>query len=293
MKRRDEVLVGLLLFVAIAAGLAGTLWLVRGGLARGYDMYARFPWGAGLKVGQPVLLAGVNIGFVKRVELDPNGTLVVTMSVQRDYQVPVGTTAEVQPNGIFGDQLIALTPERAVTEYLPVGDTIPVGAGSPGVGELLAGADSVESDVMALTAEARRTFVDSGGMREVRATVRELSTLVASLTEVATAQSAQLTATQEALRRTLAAVDSSVVDSTLRAMRTTGSELAALTAELRTTQAQAARVLAKVDSGRGTVGRLMNDPAVYARVDTLLMRLDSLVGDLKANPRKYVNLRIF
>jgi phospholipid/cholesterol/gamma-HCH transport system substrate-binding protein len=161
------------------------------------------------------------------------------------------------------------------------------------VGELLAGADSVESDVMALTAEARRTFVDSGGMREVRATVRELSTLVASLTEVAAAQSAQLTATQEALRRTLAAVDSTVVDSTLRAMRTTGSELAALAAELRTTQAQAARVLAKVDSGPGTVGRLMNDPAVYARVDTLLMRLDSLVVDLKANPRKYVNLRIF
>jgi hypothetical protein len=37
----------------------------------------------------------------------------------------------------------------------------------------------------------------------------------------------------------------------------------------------------------------MNDPAVYARVDTLLMRLDSLTLDFKKNPRKYINLKIF
>jgi phospholipid/cholesterol/gamma-HCH transport system substrate-binding protein len=293
MKRRDEVLVGLLLFVAIAAGLAGTLWLVRGGLSRGYDMYARFPWGAGLKVGQPVLLAGVNIGFVKQVALDPNGTLVVTLSVNDEYEVPVGTTAQVEPNGIFGDQLIALTPVRASTEYLPKGDTIPTGAGSPGVGELLAGADSLESDVMALTAEARRTFVDSGGIRELRGVVQDLAGLVASLTAVAEAQSAQLTETQAALRRTLAAVDSGVVDSTLRAVRATSANLAAVSGDLRETQAQLGRVLAKVDSGPGTAARLLNDPAVYARLDTLLARLDSLALDLRANPRRYINLRIF
>jgi hypothetical protein len=32
---------------------------------------------------------------------------------------------------------------------------------------------------------------------------------------------------------------------------------------------------------------------VYARLDTLLLRVDSLVLDLKTNPKKYINLRIF
>ena len=57
MKRRDELLVGLLLLVAVALALGGTIWIARGGLKRGYPMYSQFPWGAGLKPGQQVLLA--------------------------------------------------------------------------------------------------------------------------------------------------------------------------------------------------------------------------------------------
>ena len=58
MKRRDEVLVGIFLTVAIAIALLGTLWLVRGGLSSGYPLYTKFAWGQNLKPGQPVLLAG-------------------------------------------------------------------------------------------------------------------------------------------------------------------------------------------------------------------------------------------
>ena len=69
MKRRDEVLVGIFLTVAVAIALLGTLWLVRGGLSSGYPLYARFAWGQNLKPGQPVLLAGVNVGAVADVTL--------------------------------------------------------------------------------------------------------------------------------------------------------------------------------------------------------------------------------
>ena len=67
MKRRDELLVGLLLIFAVTVGVLGTIWLVRGGLREGYPLYARFPWGSGLKQGQPVLLAGVSVGTVAPV----------------------------------------------------------------------------------------------------------------------------------------------------------------------------------------------------------------------------------
>ncbi len=293
MKRRDEVLVGLLLIVSVAAGVAGTVWLARGGLSAGYDMYARFPWGAGLKNGQPVLLAGVNVGFVKGVKLDPAGSLVVTLAVQKEYRVPDGTTAAVEPNGIFGDQLIALTPTLGASTYMAAGDTIPTGAGTPTTGDLLAKGDSIARDVEALTGALRAEFVSGGGIADLRKVTGEMAALVAELGQIATAQSRELTITQQQLRATLAAVDSAVVDSTMRSIRTSTANVAAITEELQVAQAQVRSMLTKLDNGTGTAGKLLNDPSVYARLDMLLMRLDSLAIDVKANPRRYINLRVF
>lgn len=292
-KRRDEVLVGLLLMVALALALGGTIWIARGGLAKGYTMHARFPWGAGLKQGQPVLLAGVQVGFVDKVALIPDGTLDVTLQVQDQYRIPSGTTASVEANGIFGDMLIALTPVKGIEGKMAEGDTIPTGAGSPGVAQLLEKGDSIALNVRALSDEARRQFVDSGGVREVRQTVADLTKLVAQLSTVAAEQSRQLTLTQSQLRKTLSSVDSATVDSTLVNLRATSASFEQLSRDFRETNTQVQSLLQKVNTGPGTAGRLMNDPAVYARVDTLLARLDSLAIDLKKNPRKYINLKIF
>ena len=56
MKRRDEVLVGMVSTVSIVMGFIGALWLARGGLAPGYPLYSKFAWGAGLKQGDAVAL---------------------------------------------------------------------------------------------------------------------------------------------------------------------------------------------------------------------------------------------
>ena len=293
MKRRDEVLVGLLLVAAVVIGLGGTIWIARGGLARNYPMYARFNWGAGLKQGQPVLLAGVQIGFVDRVELDPNGTLVVGLKVQQQYRVPKGSTATVQANGIFGDQLIAIKPVVGQKEYMLQGDTIPTGQGSPGTAELLSKGDSIASDVRALTGKVRAEFVDGGGMQDVRATITQLTRLVAQMSRVMTEQSTQLTRTQDALRNTIASVDTAKIDSTLTNVRAMSASLEQLSRELKQTNAQVQTVVAKVSSGDGTVGKLMNDDAIYRRLDSVLLRVDSLMADIKNNPRKYINLKIF
>jgi phospholipid/cholesterol/gamma-HCH transport system substrate-binding protein len=52
-------------------------------------------------------------------------------------------------------------------------------------------------------------------------------------------------------------------------------------------------VITKINTGRGTVGLLVNDPRMYHNTDSLLTELRSLVADFKAHPKKYVNLRVF
>lgn len=292
-KRRDELLVGLLLLFAVVLGIGGTIWIARGGLASGYPMFARFPWGAGLKQGQPVLLAGVQVGYVDKVQLIPDGTISVQLQMQSQYQVPAGSTATVQANGIFGDMLIALTPVVGQKGYMASGDTIPTGKGSPGPAELLSKGDSIFANVRALTDETRMQFVEGGGMKDMRRTVADLTRLVAQLSDVTAEQSRQLTLTQQTVRRTLSSIDSAKVDSTVKNLQAASAQLDALARDFKQTNGQVQGVLDKVSNGTGTAARLLNDPSVYARMDTLLLRVDSLMADLKRNPKKYINLRIF
>jgi len=294
MKRRDEVSVGALFIITIVLGLGGTLWIARGGLSRGYEMYAKFPWGAGLKVGQPVLLAGVNIGFVNDVDLDPNGTLLVKMSIKKDYRIPINTTATVAANGIFGDQLIALTPVRATTQSMPEKDTIPTGISAAGIADLVAKGDSITKNVNVLTASLRSQFVDSGGIREIRGLVKDMSKLMAQVANVAAHQDKELTATQVQVRKLLAIVDSAKIDSTLVNVRSASANLEKLSRNIDSTRLAVNGLINKVNNGDGSIAKLLNDKGeTYGRLNNILASLDSLVADIKKNPRKYINLKIF
>lgn len=293
MKKRDEVLVGILITVALAVAIIGSLWLARGGLSKGYPLYAKFPWGAGLKQGQPVLLVGVNVGYVDQVALNQNGTLITTMRIMDDYKVPLGTVARVVANGIFGDMAIALTPIKPNPQSFNPGDTIPVGPSAPGLSEITAKADSVGTSVNALTREMERELVAGGGIRDMRQAMAGTNRLIAQFTILAAEQNRQLTATQEAVRRATTAIDPVKIDSTVTNLRTASANMAALTSDMKTTSAKIDSILAKVDHGDGTVAKLLNDPGMYNDMRMLLQRMDSLTADFKANPKKYINLKIF
>src|ERR671933_3071914 len=99
MRGRNEVLVGALVIVALVIGIFGTIWLVRGGLSSGYPLYSVFRWGANLRVGQPVRLAGVQVGYVGDVELRDDGTLLVDMKIDNARRVPRNARAVVEAVG--------------------------------------------------------------------------------------------------------------------------------------------------------------------------------------------------
>ncbi len=300
MKKRDDVLVGIVMAVAIIVAIVGSLWLARGGLSKGYALYAKFPWSSGLKQGQPVLLAGVNVGYVDEVQLRQDGTVLTTFRVGKSYKVPQGTVATVIPNGIFGDMAIALTPKRPNPLSIPENDTIPVGPSSPGIAELTGKADSIASSVNLITTALQKELVASGGVADLRKTlgssnalVLNMNKLVSEFSAVAAEQNRQLTMTQASLRRATSGVDSAKIDSTLKNVRATTENLAVLSADFKNTSAKLDSVIAKANSGKGSVGLALNDPGAYNDVRSLVQHLDSIMVDLKKNPRRYINLKIF
>lgn len=293
MRRRNEVLVGIVTTLAVVSGLIGTLWLARGGLQPGYPLYVKFEWGSGLKQGQPVLLSGVNVGYVDGVSLQPDGWLVVRMRVRNNYHVPHGTTAAIEPNGFFGDMLIALKPSKPSLTSFAASDTIPAGKQATQLAEVLAHVDTITSNLAKLTTALNRELVDQSGIRDLHATLQETQALIAKLGKLADQQNAELTRTQLSLRRVADAVDSAKVNAALQGLADAGAATSELATDLKATSQRLDAVLAKVESGAGSAARLLNDDGLYRDTRALLQRLDSLTADFKRNPKKYVKLSIF
>jgi phospholipid/cholesterol/gamma-HCH transport system substrate-binding protein len=294
MKGKNEALVGGLLLVSLVIGILGTIWLVRGGLGGGYPLYSTFRWGQNLKVGQPVVLSGVPIGYVGAVDLEEDGRLVVELAIESGRRVPSNARAVVEAVGIFGDAQVALqgTPSRT---FYQEGDTVPAGVPSAGIAELTAKADSVASVAVSVSRSLQAELVDSGTLRDVRQMIGRTNVLVAQIGTIAAEQSRQLTATQAQVRQLLGAVDARKIDSTLSNVRQISLNASALTDSLRATTTQINALLARVQGGQGTAGRLLTDTLLYTDIRRLVTRVDSLTLDFQKNPGKYTRgvVRIF
>ena len=295
MKRRDEVSVGILITVAVAVLLMGVLWLARGGLSSGYPLYARFAWGQNLKQGQPVLLAGVNIGYVDDVQLQPDGYLNVVMRINNQYKVPKSAKATVRAVGFFGDVAVALTPKLGgdLRTTFAEGDTIPAGRPEPGVAEIMSNADSISRALGQIMHAMQVQVVDAGGLRDLRQTIASTAALTAQLQRIAAEQNEHMTATLGAFQRVAQSIDTTAVDSTVRNLRASSLSVSEAAVKFNTSATQLNDILAKLNSGQGTAGMLLTDTLLYRNLRNTLASADSLLADMKKNPGRYISVHIF
>jgi hypothetical protein len=52
-------------------------------------------------------------------------------------------------------------------------------------------------------------------------------------------------------------------------------------------------VLAKINAAQGTLGRLVNDSSLYVGGDSLVAAMRELIAEIRANPKKFVSLKLF
>jgi len=107
-----EAITGLLV-VVMAAGFVLYSW-ARTGAGGGQDgvtLLARFPNIGGVTLGTDVKVAGVKVGKVAGLELDPASyQAVLRLTVDRGLKLPIDSSAAVSSEGLLGGNFIALTP---------------------------------------------------------------------------------------------------------------------------------------------------------------------------------------
>ena len=114
MKKMNlEMIVGLFLLAGFAcfSYLAVKMGDIRMFQNETYAVTARFTSISGLKEGSVVELAGVNVGKVSRIELDPGEyEAVVHLDIDKAVELQDDSIASIRTAGIIGDKFIKLTP---------------------------------------------------------------------------------------------------------------------------------------------------------------------------------------
>lgn len=102
------VLSGLAALAYLSIQLGGAAYSGPGGLT----LYASFDEIGGLAPRSPVVIGGVKVGQVKKIELAPDGSFRarVTMDVDRGLKLPDDTQAAVLTQGVLGNQYVGLSP---------------------------------------------------------------------------------------------------------------------------------------------------------------------------------------
>lgn len=134
---RTELSVGVFVLVGILC--LGYLTIRLGKVevlgSKGYIVYADFASVAGLKVGDPVEIAGVKIGKVESVEL-ADGRARLGLKIDPDVKLQDDVIASVRARGLIGDKFITVTP-GASDKYLQAGGKIRETESPPDISDLI------------------------------------------------------------------------------------------------------------------------------------------------------------
>jgi phospholipid/cholesterol/gamma-HCH transport system substrate-binding protein len=136
-RRTGEVLTGAAILLAAGGFLAFAVAHSGRTAATGYKLHAIFDHIDGLSAGADVRIAGVKVGSVLAMSVDPKTFLaVVTLSVSDHIHLPKDTAAEITSESLLGGKFLNLSP-GGDDKNLSAGDTITITQSSISLEQLL------------------------------------------------------------------------------------------------------------------------------------------------------------
>jgi phospholipid/cholesterol/gamma-HCH transport system substrate-binding protein len=286
LRYRREALLGVLIIVGAATFLFLSLWLRGKSFGEQDTLKVVFDDVAGLKVGDPVRTSGVVVGHVSSISLRSPGNVDVAFTIEHAPTPHVDATAEIRAADLFGARYI---------EYLPGSSREPLG-GHEIRGTRLQDMSETAAALGGQGGELLSTVADVS--RELHTTLVEARRLIHTLDQGAAVSSDRLAASLEQLRVLLQRTDQIVaqngpaVGQTMQSLQRSSQNLDRLTADLTRTSAQMDTLLSRINAGRGLAGALVNDTSLVGELRSTNTALRELLVDFKANPSRYIRLRL-
>jgi phospholipid/cholesterol/gamma-HCH transport system substrate-binding protein len=297
LSRAREIQVGVTVLAALGITLWGVTWLKQFSLARKVRVWhVTFPQTGGLSTSDEVQVNGLRKGSVQNVAL-MGDHVAVDLALATEVTLTTDCRVSVRNIGLMGEKVIAVDLRATGTPYAAT-DTIP-GIYEKGIPEVMAGVGGT-IDAITQLANELKALADAldrdGNLTQTLANVHSTSDeLKAAVTE----NRAQLRRTIANLHAASETAKSLTTDrevqlrQALVSFERTAAGLERLTLRLDTLRAGLQSVTTKVDRGDGSLGRLVNDPKLYDEAKLTVTELRTLIADIKANPKKYVQVKVF
>ena len=291
LRYRREAAVGLFLIVAVVLFVFGMIWLRGRSIRSGEMVETTFSDVAGLKVGDPIRTSGVAVGQIKEIRLLKPGQVLVLMNLKGGQRPRSDARAVVRSLDLFGAQYLDYDPGSA-PQPLDSGAIIP-GEREQSVAELVSGLTGPGRQALSNAGE----FLSPQNARDLHSLLVEARRAVGQLGGSVQAPSDEaahaLVALRELLQRLDLLVGSSSAQQTVDNMRDASRNLAQVTATLQRSTVSLDSILGKINTGRGSIGRMVNDTTLVTDLHDASTALTALLEDLKAHPGRYVNVHVF
>lgn len=302
MKVTREAKTAILVIGAILVFIWGYSFLKGRDLFNSYKTYyVTYKDVEGLSPSAPVTLNGLVVGKVTGITFtDPeSGNLRIEMEVKTDFPISKTSHATMYEPSLLGGKQIAIIPDLANQTPAEDGDELKAGL-KPGmlsvVGEKLSPLQTkVEATVV--TADSLLTNLNKVvnkdtqenlrvAIAEMRGTMQEFNKAARTLNATLAGNKANIDATMTNLNKTSAnfaeiseAVNSDQIASSIQSLEHSMGELD--------------KMIADMQSGKGSLGKLLKDEAMYNNLTDASNELKELLADMKNNPKRYVHFSVF
>jgi len=293
---KKEVIIGLCVVLALAALFMGINFLKGVNVFKAANYYyAEYTNVAGLQVSAPVMVNGFKVGQVRDIsyEFDNPGHVKVELSLDRALRLPVGTVASIEQD-ILGTSTVVLKMADSA-EYYKVGSNIASATASglmdnvsqnllpnvsaifPKVDSLLTSLNTLVSDPALGKSIGRLDAITQNlemTMRQINATARALPPVVGNVQGI----TENLNTMSGALAEVSDDIKAAPVDSMIQNLNVLAANLRELSGRL--------------NDPNSTLGLITGDRALYDNLNDCAASLDSLLIDVKKNPKRYISIKL-
>lgn len=286
---KKEVKIGLTAAVALIALFVGIKFLKGVKLfSPNAVYYIEFANAKGLSKSSTVYADGFNVGIVSDIQHIAPGKVVVEIDVDRNMRIPKGSSAMLD-EGMLGGCTLNMLMATNLTEAYQPGDTLK-GSDSnglmaaaanmlPQVEQAIARVDTLLETLNRLAADTNLVMI----LKNAEVLTNNLTRSTAELNKLLAQDVPQMTNTFTKAGENVVTLTAKLNDLDLQATMDS----------VNGTIASVHRMMEQIQNPQGTLGMMMKDPALYNNLNHTVQSADSLVTDLKSNPKRYVHFSVF
>ncbi len=276
--------------------------------------YAQYNQINGLLNSNPVMINGLRVGKVKSIYFNPDmsGRIMVVITLNNDFPIPENSVARIFSSDLMGSKAIDLQLGDA-SSYAKDGDTLLSGVEAGLMEEvnaqvqpikkkaedLLGSIDTLVVAFQSIFNESARTNLKES-FNDIRSTFANLESATGNIDNMVVNEASRISSILiklDSLTLTLSqnreGISNIVSNFEVISDSLAKSDIPATFANINATLNEMQVLLHSIQAGEGTMGQLMVNDSLYHHLNRSAADLDSLLRDVKENPKRYVKFSVF